>query len=418
MKKLIFISILFLLFSDVFAETKRTKAILTGDEHTRHHWECKNANTHASCSAGYSSYYSAGDYIGVAYKWGGFDTVEQFDQNLADGYGAGSYSSDGVLWCVTGVDCSGYVSLVWDQTTKYGTSTIHEISSVIDISKIKRGDAFNKASSHIVMYVYTAHDGSPVIMEAAGGSFRKAVFRKVTWSYLNDYIPIRYDNIVDDFPAGTKDNPIIIDNFPFNDENNTRTAISKEFHSCSAAPERMELGPEIIYKFQTDIQGDISISVTDVQSEGIDCDAHLLSSLTLNEDGMSVNCKARADKEIEEHIEAGIWYIIVDSFTGSSGVDFPGEYTLSVDFTPDEIEETPDEDETPDSDNNETNDDYGIENDSDIYEETDYDDEYIEFPDTNASGKDENDTGIDEYNDFSEQKSSGDSKGCSVIFLF
>jgi hypothetical protein len=430
MRNLLLISIVCLLGFNVFANTERTEAILIGHDHTRHHWECKSANTTASCDAGYSSYYSVGNYIGTAYKWGGFDTIEQYDQKLADGYGAGSYASDGVLWCVTGVDCSGYVSIAWEQTTKYGTSTIHQISSGIDLADIKRGDAYNKAGSHIVMHIYTAHDGSPVIMEAAGGSFRKAVFRKVTWSYLNDYVPIRYNNIIDDYPDGTKDNPIIIDSFPYTNNNNTRIAISKEFHSYSADPGKMELGPEIIYKFETAIGGMVSISVTDVQSEGIDSDVHLLNSLAVNGEGMALDCKARADKEIEEYIEAGTWFIIVDSFTNSSGVDFPGEYTLSVDFIPDEINEEPDE--RDDDTGEEHNDENEPENDSDVKEYPD-DDESVETPDEKdneqqdknekTENDDENGTNqpdednSDEASDVSDHKMSKSSKGCSAVLI-
>ncbi|HPG35722.1 MAG TPA: hypothetical protein PLG63_05240 [bacterium] len=347
-----YLTIIFLLFSLSLSATQRGEAILIGDTFVREHWSCSAANTTGasqSCPSGYSSYYSVGNYIGVPYKWGGFDSIAQFRDKISQGYGAGSYSSDGVLACVTGVDCSGYVSRCWEQTTKYGTSTIQGISYELgSTGEMKKGDAFNKAGTHIVMLAYYHRDGSPVIMEAAGGDYRKAVFRKVTWSYLNGYVPIRFDSISEDTNVtGTVSNPEIIDSFPYFHSGNTRNMNSLEIDSYSAKPETMETGPEVIYQFTVSTSGTVDISVTDNQSEGIDNDIHLLTTLNVDGSGMATDALARDDHNIVMHIDAGTYYIVVDSFS-SSGVDKPGEYTMSASFEHDPVIETDDDNEIPD----------------------------------------------------------------------
>lgn len=341
-----------LLFTVSISGLERGDAVLIGDTYNREHWNCTSANTKGtsqSCPSAYTSYYSVGNYIGVPYKWGGFDSIDQFRTKLSQGYGAGSYSSDGVLSCITGVDCSGYVSRCWEQTTKYGTSTIQEISSQLgSTSAMKKADAFNKAGSHVVMLAYYHRDGSPVIMEAAGGEYRKTVFRKVSWSYLNGYLPIRYDNIADDTNVeGTISNPVKINSFPYLSSGNTRNMNSLGIDTYSIKPETNETGPEVIYEFTVGIPGTIDISVTDIQSEGIDNDIHLLSSLNIDSNKMATNALARGDRSIIMHIDAGTYYIVVDSFS-SSGADKPGEYTMSASFEADAVEEVDDESETPD----------------------------------------------------------------------
>jgi len=406
-----------LLFSVSLSGLERGAAILIGDTYTREHWSCSSANTNGasqSCPSGYASYYPVGDYIGVPYKWGGFDSMEQFRDKISQGYGAGSYSSDGVLSCITGVDCSGYVSRCWEQTSKYGTSTISGISSSLgSTDDMKKADAFNKAGSHIVMLTYYHRDGAPVIMEAAGGDYRKAVFRKTTWSYLNGYVPTRYDNIENDTNVeGTISNPIKIDSFPFSNSGNTRNMFSLEIDSYSAQPETNETGPEVIYEFTVSTPGNIDISVTDIQNEDIDNDIHLLSSLDLDNDKMAVDTLARDDHNIIMHIDAGTYYIVVDSFS-SSGNDRPGEFTMSASFEADAV--SVDED-------NETPDDETVDENSQMDENTENDesqtvDEEI-TPDEDNSTQNDTAVSIDEESQAtSDDEIQTKDAGCGILII-
>jgi hypothetical protein len=58
-----------------------------------HAWTSTAANQYATCSDGdYESDYPPGDYVGLPYDWGGYMTIDEFEGQLADGYGAGSHS--------------------------------------------------------------------------------------------------------------------------------------------------------------------------------------------------------------------------------------------------------------------------------------------------------------------------------------
>ena len=98
-------------------------------EFTEHTWFSSTANQTADCSAPYTSLYReiygvGGPHKGLAYDWGGWDTIPLFDQKIADGYGAGTHADDGVLSCTTGQDCSGFISRCWETSKKHGTSTL------------------------------------------------------------------------------------------------------------------------------------------------------------------------------------------------------------------------------------------------------------------------------------------------------
>ncbi len=389
-----------ILLSFVLSALTRTEIIENGEPYTTVEWTATAANVSgsgSSCPTGYEPLFTAGNYVGMAYDWGGFDSVSTFTSHIASGYGAGSYSHSSlgttaynqVLACASGIDCSGFVSRAWGQTTKYGTSTISGISSNITQSSMKKGDAFNNAGSHIIMFVYEGADGRPYVMESTGGDYKRVVYRPITYTYVSAYQPIRYNSVQEDTSdiSGTAENPISIEAFPFTDSNNTRKTVSLDFYAynCSEVENSANLsesGPEIIYTFTVDRPGTISASVsgdTSVQYSKVDIDIHLLSDLIRDENDTAQNCITRNNTAIETHIESGTYYLIVDSYT-SSNVEFAGSYTLSAAFTADALPET-DEDIIP---NDEENTDNEIsDEDTEYLDETEiadeaYDDETID----------------------------------------
>jgi hypothetical protein len=175
-------------------------------------------------------YYQAGhEYNGVAYQWGGWDTIAGFQASLNSGKLAGDtydynyfYCPDGkyrkpTFYDATGIDCSGFVTRVWGRTDKkYGTSTLPNISTAINFNqgdyqndlprKLRMGDIFNYVDNHVVLLRYFDPDDplhTPYFYESNWGENR--VVRSTGWDKVwpvrNDntgYRPYRYNNIVDD----------------------------------------------------------------------------------------------------------------------------------------------------------------------------------------------------------------------------
>ena len=303
-----------------------------------HSWTATSANKTAWCSGGYTSDYGPGTYVGVAYDWGGFDSLVQYDQKLADGYGAGSHSWHGVLSCTTGLDCSGYVSRCWELTGKKGTATIHTVSHEIAKADVLPGDAYNKSGSHIVLWYDYAADGGPIFYEASGSASKVRLNTAATWGYLSGYKSIRYDGFdaepVEMMSDGTIDNPIWINSFPFHHEANTKLSTSKVFDAYSCAPGTGEAGPEIVYRFKLAVGGKLTATVSD--GTGVDIDVHLLSSAS------AASCIDRDDITVTAQLAAGEYWLSLDSWTDSGGIIYAGPYTLDVTFLPDAVQPPPD----------------------------------------------------------------------------
>jgi hypothetical protein len=291
-------------------------------EFCTHEWTMGASNQTASCSADYVSDYSPGtSYRGIPYDWGGFVTTAEYDAYLSEGYGAGSHSWHGVLWCTVGVDCSGFVSQAWETDQKYGTSTFHQVSHEISSSALERGDALNNAGSHIVLFAYETAAGIPVHVEANG----ELVFTDVDqgWSAFSSYTPIRYDAIADGPVTGTLDNPHEIERFPFEDLRWTAGAASDRFDSYSCAPEIDESGPEQIYHLEVAEAGSLDLRVSCDNS--VDVDIHVLDGPS------SDDCLARDHSDLSVRLEPGEHWIVVDTWVGN--YEYAGPYILTGSFT-------------------------------------------------------------------------------------
>lgn len=298
-----------------------------------HGWHCAEANLSVDCSTDWESDYTVGDYTGIPYKWGGYDTVEEFDQKLADGYGAGSHSWHGILSCVTGEDCSGFVSLAWETSARYTTSSFYEVTTDISTSQVQTADAFNDAGSHIVLHAYFRDDGVPAFYEAAGGPSKVRFTAAQSWSYLNGFTPVRYDGIEASTPqdfAGTLSDPIVVSRFPYSDSRNTVTASSDEFDEYICKTGTYERGPEYIYLLDFNGTGTLTASLTDELA--VDIDLHLLSDLDESA------CLTRNDVGFTFDITTpGRYYLVADTWSSSSSAEeYPGPYSVSIDFLPDD----------------------------------------------------------------------------------
>ncbi len=327
----------------------RSDVILTADKYARLHWTMSPANrTGITCGDHFVSDYRTGNRVGMGYKWGGWNNIDDFLEKIDADYGTGTgggadtyehYSID----CVVGVSCTGFVSRAWHLYQKYTLcypnpdiprkfcEICQEIEGVDFVNRqvdaLKKGDAFIN-DYHTILFVYETRDGKPMVMDS---SIEGVHFRQLTWDYLasQGYKPIRYDNITETTnPVGTIVNPIVIDSdaLPFTHDGNTRDVVSMEFDRYSAAATLLQVGPEAVYELQMKSSGTVTMIVTDIKHEGIDHDIHLLGSLDRMDDiMMAANCIERADNLITRELDQGTYFVIIDSST-----DAPGEYRLMI----------------------------------------------------------------------------------------
>ncbi|MBI4953465.1 MAG: hypothetical protein HY908_15655 [Myxococcales bacterium] len=288
-----------------------------------HPWRCSAANLTASCNAAYHSVYPPGDYLGLPYDWGGYMTLFEFDQEIAGGYGAGSYPDDGVLSCTAGVDCSGFVSKAW-ASGHFSTSTVDQGSSVVALADMRPGDIFNDAGYHMALYSHTLGNGEPALYESV---FYNVHFSLPGWSWVDGYTPRRYSGTtgtsVGD-PLGTPTHPIPVGSLPFVDARDTTSSPSDLLDGCGAAPGKSETGREYVYAVDVTQPGTLHVSVQD--DVGVDIDVHVYTSMNTND------CIARADIALDQAVDCGTYYVVADTFKGAA--EYPGPFTLTVTFTP------------------------------------------------------------------------------------
>jgi hypothetical protein len=328
----------------------RSEVILTADKYVRLHWTMSAVNRNGiTCGDYFVSDYPVGDRIGMGYKWGGWNDIDDFMQKIEAGYGTGTgagadtyanYSID----CVVGVSCTGFVSRAWHLNEKYTLCypdpdiprKFCDITCPIEgvdlarhrVTALKKGDAFINAY-HTILFVYETRSGFAMVMDSSTPGVR---FRQVPWNHLSSdgYTAIRYNNIQEvDQSSGTIVNPVTIhsDEFPFIHEGNTRDVVSMEFDKYSIAPAISQVGPEVVYQLQMNSSASVTITITNLRYEGINNDIYLLASLQRDDsEMMATDCIARADISLHEELNMGSYYIIIDSCS-----DLPGEYTLTVD---------------------------------------------------------------------------------------
>ncbi len=295
-----------------------------------HPWDCGAQNLVADCadSSWQPAVTAAGPQVGLPYCWGGWVTLDEFDQQIGQGYGAGSMPYGLFLGCTTGVDCSGYVSQLWQHPHKLGTATLPEVSFEVDTTEMLPGDVFNNAGTHVIMFLGEDSNGDALVTESTTSSACMGVCRRpLPWSVLSGYVPRAYfyADVETSTEAGTAEDPILIEAFPYRDTRNTEGAASDQFDFYSAAPTTDESGSELIYVFHVASGGLLTASVLD--AVGVDIDIHLLASLDADD------CLARDDLEIAVEItEPGAYYLVADTYVGGSGTEYTGAYLLTADF--------------------------------------------------------------------------------------
>ena len=164
------------------ATATRAEALATGETYAQHSWTATATNiSNGVVMAPDGDLVETPDWIVIGlndripYKWGGTDTLEEYDLGIAAGNYAGDIDTDGSSAYARGVDCSGFVCRCWntdqDYTTRemvdpaYGPITL-PYSHWEDLLP---GDAVHR-EGHVRMAVESFADGSILVVEAAGSA--------------------------------------------------------------------------------------------------------------------------------------------------------------------------------------------------------------------------------------------------------
>ncbi len=184
----------------ILTAANRQTALRLGEEYALHTYTCAANNLSPFDVIGPDgdavrtpSWLVPGINARVAYMWGGFNTLTQYDAGLASGKYAGDINTAGVSAYAVGVDCSGFVSRCWQLTSHYATSMMPDITTQYAAwDELKPGDAIHKVG-HVRMFVEKMPNGSLRVVESSGRGWDVSY-----WSYapsdLNGVYTPRYYN--------------------------------------------------------------------------------------------------------------------------------------------------------------------------------------------------------------------------------
>ncbi len=141
-----------------------------------------------------------GENARIPYKWGGFNTITQFDNGLQNGRFAGDINTNGVSSYAVGVDCSGFVSRCWQLSYHSSTRNMPDITTqYASWDSLKPGDAIHKIG-HVRLFVERNINGSLRVVESTGRGWGVSYWTYNT-SDLTAYTPRYYNNMVENYNA-------------------------------------------------------------------------------------------------------------------------------------------------------------------------------------------------------------------------
>ena len=190
-----------------FDTVSREESLYIGDTYVKHQWVAKSNNLTNGLILDPNgkqietpSWVNLGVNTKVPYRWGGFNTLSEFDDGLIDGKYAGDKATSNVSSYCVGVDCSGFVSRCWKLSTHYSTRMMDDFITVAysDWSELQPADAIHKVG-HVRLFVKENPNGSLLTVEAAGADWRVS-YRSFNFSQLIQYTP-RYYIYMEGSPA-------------------------------------------------------------------------------------------------------------------------------------------------------------------------------------------------------------------------
>jgi len=182
-----------------FDEVSRDESLNIGDTYEQHQWNASADNiTNGRITdpngveAETPPWVVVGSNTKVPYRWGGFNTLAEYDYGLLHGKYAGDKATSGTSSYCVGVDCSGFVSRCWKLPSHYSTRMMDDFITVAydDWGELQPADAIHKPG-HVRLFVTENPNGSLLVVEAAGIDWRVS-YRSFTLSQLYDYTPRYY----------------------------------------------------------------------------------------------------------------------------------------------------------------------------------------------------------------------------------
>ncbi len=124
--------------------------------------------------------------------------------------------------------------------------------------------------------------------------------------------------------------PIEIDEFPFEDQRDTRLIRESDLNAYGCTPGKDHSGSEVIYSFEVPQRSILVVDLDDSPDDGVDIDLVLMTSLDER------SCQVRGNRSIRSVIDPGRYFLAADTFVDSAGTAKAGPYKLAarLDFMP------------------------------------------------------------------------------------
>ncbi len=187
------------------ANASRVEALRIGEQYVLHQYACTSANLAPNVVTAPDGdlvqtppWLLQGINARIPYMWGGFSSLTQFNNGLANGRYAGDINTAGVSSYSVGVDCSGFVSRCWQMSYHASTSYMPSITTqYASWNDLKPGDAIHRVG-HVRLFIEKAPNGNFRVVESAGRNWDVSYW-SFSLSDLTTYTPRYYNNIVNDY---------------------------------------------------------------------------------------------------------------------------------------------------------------------------------------------------------------------------
>ena len=205
----------------------RSQSLQIAEAYATHRWRASKANVFQGLDShgvsvdtpdedykpvgGFAGWWKADSWnVGLPYKWGGFDTLEEFDRGVKAGLYAGDVftarkrelDNHAVSQYTAGVDCSGFIARCWRMPAAFSTYEIQKHCEPLStLEDLKPGDVVNKENAHISLFAGWEDKAHSLMLVYDVGCppnwkvLKHGVF--VSWLQANGYKAWRYRHIED-----------------------------------------------------------------------------------------------------------------------------------------------------------------------------------------------------------------------------